>query len=81
MRLSVESSDAGYEEWCRLRDSGKTILVYLDDAEVRDVVTVDDEAGMVKVEQRVGDDFVLDCETESIATDTLHGNVRIEVTD
>lgn len=47
MRLSADSGDPGYETWLSLYLAGNVPRVFLDGVEEVDVVTVDDEPGLI----------------------------------
>lgn len=76
MRRSGDPSDPGYVD----PQQGARIFVFLDGVELRDVITADDEEGMIVQAKR--DDkglLVFDYEAGEVVTQTRHGAVRFEV--
>lgn len=82
MRLSTDPADPGFDHWRRLRLARKRPQVFLDGVELRCCFTADEEARTVV--QAVLDErgmSVLDRATERVKRRTLHGDVRIVITD
>lgn len=80
MRLSVDSSDPGYPRWLALQSQDCKVRVFLDDAEVCDVVACDEERGQIVCYRKDSSgELVIDRIAREIATETLTGRVRIEV--
>lgn len=74
MRLSTDPSDHGYFEFC----AGAVAHVLLDGKEVPDVVTVDEERGIVVVYVRnARGELEYDAARDRLRTATRCGRVRI----
>ena len=81
MRLSAHEGDPGFLPWLRLRQQGKTVLVFLDGKKIEKVMTADEERGFVtycKTDPNTGLMFV---EDDEIATDIAYGTVKIVTED
>ncbi len=76
--MSADSTDAGYETWRLEASQGRTVVVFLDDVELREVETADEEAGFV-IRACTDAEGHLVVKNGEIERETLHGRVRIEV--
>ena len=75
MRISIDPSDPGYK-----LGPQRLVRVFLDDVEMRYVITADDEAGMVVQYQRDGKgSLIVDFGLGECVCETLYGAVRFEV--
>lgn len=72
MRVSAQTDDVGYEAYQNVVARGYQIKVTLNDYEVKDCYTADDEAGYVLKAVRP-----LSVEDGNIVTETLYGDVKI----
>jgi hypothetical protein len=72
MRVSSQTDDVGYEAYQNVVARGCQIKVTLNDYEVKDCYTADDEAGYVFKAVRP-----LSVEGGNIVTETLYGDVKI----
>ena len=78
MRISCDQGDAGYLIWRNMKNR-TAVKVFVDEVEQRDVVTADDETGIVVVLVRDGDGkLVLTPELNAVKRLELRGKVRIE---
>ena len=76
MRISCDADDPGYAEWMKLGETRFEVKVFLDDAEVREVITADEEAGML-VRYRKNDEGRLIVENGIFLRETLYGRVEL----
>lgn len=78
MRLSADQDDPGFYPWCVLRNRDGYPSVWVDGVEVHDVITVDDDVGLVvRYRRDAKGHFVLD--GEDIAREELRGDVLIQI--
>lgn len=74
MRISCDPNDPGYDEWKAL--SGLATRVYLDGVEMRNVITADEEAGMiVRYKSHMGGGLIMD--RGVVLRETLYGLVEL----
>jgi hypothetical protein len=83
VRCSSDRDDPGYPAYRALRESGLTVRVYLDGAEVREAVMADEEGGVVArpVTTVFGDLLADPDHPDKIWTETLVGEVEIDIVD
>jgi len=83
MRLSADKSDPGYVPWRIAVAEGKSIRVLLDGIEQREVVTADDELGvLVRPKLNWEGKLLIDPDNrDRVWLETLQGQVRIEISE
>jgi hypothetical protein len=80
MRISVDERDAGYPEYKNSVHQGKTVRVFLDGLEQKQVITADSCDGfIVAIELDERGNFVWDRKTGVIAEKRLCGQVDIRI--
>ncbi len=80
MRISADERDAGFAYWNMARANGKNARIFLDDEEIGDVVTADEDRGFIKVVLRdASGRLQLDASGENILTEIRKGTVRVEM--
>lgn len=80
MRLSVVVGEPGYQEWRDLADKGIEPRVFVDGTLIPDVLSADDEKGIVVAYVRCPNGIMsVDWNTGAAITNTLRGKVRIEL--
>lgn len=83
MRLSVDQDDSGYTSWRRLHDAGKIVRVFLDEVEVKNCSTADDEGGFV-ITAVLDDEGQLQLDPQDqcrVWEEIRRGKVRFEIRD
>lgn len=74
MRISSDRTDPGFDEWDKIERLAAR--VYLDGVEIKDVITADEEAGMViRYKRNAGGGLVLDGHV--LVRETLYGVVEL----
>lgn len=76
VRLSVRESDPGYDLWVQNFDAGRIPRIFLDGEEQKEVVTADDEAGIV-IRAVTDADGHLIFDDEEYLTEEVSGDVLI----
>lgn len=80
MRLSVDRDDSGFLEWAKLGTGRFAVKIFLDGVEIRDVITADEEAGMLVRYVRDGNSFAIDRDINGrqfVRRETLYGVVEL----
>lgn len=75
-RISATEGDDGYGQWLVCKENNRWPKVMLDGSEVKDVVTADDERGLII--KFVMDETgypTIDRDRDELATEVLHGVV------
>lgn len=83
LRISANDGESGYREFKMALANGKKIYVFVDDVEVRDCITADDDLGFVERYVRdAGGKLQIDpVRQDRILTEVVKGHVRIEFKD
>lgn len=78
MRISADPLDPGFGRYLNLMDQSTPVTIYLNDVEIEDVITADDEAGKVRAYLRdESGRLMVDPETGHVCAQTFTGEVRI----
>lgn len=75
-RISATKGDAGYAQYLVCQENDRWPKIMLDGAEVKDVITADDERGLIiKFVMDGSGRPVIDTARDEITTEVLHGAV------
>lgn len=82
MRLSVDRTDPGYDNWVKMFVDRHIVKVFFDGIETRDVITADEESRLiVQYERDTNGILQIDYTTApcDVKRVTRYGHVRIEL--